>query len=134
MEEMTKQKSKVLKFLVVDDNEVSRLLLYTVFGQMGYSADQVDNGKDACKMASKNSYDIIMMDLQMPDMDGVEATEHMRSKGVTTPIVAMLANNTESDKSRALRAGIRHFISKPIYRDKLERQLRDRIFPDVITS
>lgn len=103
-----------LKILVAEDNLINQKLIELICGKFGYRIDLVGNGKEAFNAACKESYDLIFMDMQMPIMDGLEATERLRAQEVTSQIYAMTANVFEEDKQKCLAAGMDGFIPKPI--------------------
>ncbi len=104
-----------LKILIADDDEINQefgLLLLKVFG---YDADIANNGLEVLEMLEKQSYDIILMDMQMPEMDGLTATEMIRQSAQTQPwIIAVTANVLERDRQRCLQIGMNDYLSKPI--------------------
>lgn len=113
------------KILLVEDNEINRLLASKLFNRIGYQIDSVNDGSDAVTAVSKNSYDVVFMDIQMNGMDGFEATKMIRSKfGNAGPvIIAMTAFASPEDRKACLDAGMDDYVSKPITIDDLERML-----------
>lgn len=104
-----------LKILLVEDNLINQKVASTIINKMGYEYDIANNGLVAVKMTSQTQYDLILMDMQMPKMDGITATKMIRKKGTTnTPIIACTANAMDDDKKKCLHAGMNDFISKPI--------------------
>ena len=87
--------------------------------------DTASNGEEAVSMTTKKHYDLIIMDIQMPIMDGYEATRHIRrlEQYSNTPIIAMTANAMKSDQERCLQAGMNGYISKPIDAENVIQQL-----------
>ena len=116
--------------LLAEDNEVNQIVAMEYLKNFGCSVDLAQNGIEAYKMASQKEYDIIFMDLHMPDMDGYEATKHIRQSGSDIPIVALSAAAMESDKKRSLEVGMDEHISKPIDLDELEYILRSYLKAD----
>ncbi|GAB6095912.1 hypothetical protein JCM14469_21650 [Desulfatiferula olefinivorans] len=116
---VSRKKSPGLKILVAEDNTVNQTLAVKMLTKMGHRPDIAEDGRMAVDMALNAAYDIVLMDMQMPRMDGLEATRHLRFKGVTTPIVAMTANVFESDRDACLSAGMNAFISKPFKREAI---------------
>lgn len=100
--------------LLVEDNEVNRKLAAKLLEKMGYVVDVVTNGQEAVNACSKHSYDLILMDCQMPVMDGFEATFAIRHSQNTVPIVAMTGNVSERDKELCLNVGMNDYVTKPI--------------------
>ncbi|MGB3197900.1 MAG: PAS domain S-box protein [Saprospiraceae bacterium] len=105
---------KSCKALLVEDNEMNRFIAIQSLDFLGFETTEAENGKIAIELASKNSYDIILMDIQMPVMDGVEATEYIREQlNLKTPIIALTANAFKHDIELYLNKGMNDFITKP---------------------
>jgi signal transduction histidine kinase/ActR/RegA family two-component response regulator len=104
------------RVLLVEDNRINQTLALTLLKRMGYSVDLAENGLEAVSAANKEPYALILMDMQMPEMDGIEATCQIRtghSLNHKIPIVALTANAMSSDKQACLAAGMNDFLSKP---------------------
>jgi signal transduction histidine kinase/ligand-binding sensor domain-containing protein/CheY-like chemotaxis protein len=113
-----------LRILVVEDNRVNQIVIMNTLEKLGYSADLVTNGFDAYKFVCQDSFDIILMDIQMPFMDGLEATELIRKRFPVKPlIIAMTASAMQKDRERCLEAGMNDYISKPVEMEELIRLL-----------
>lgn len=109
------------KLLVVEDNPINQKLLVTLLNKQGLKTDVANNGQEAVNLCQENQYDMIFMDIQMPIMDGIQATkEILKLKHDTVPkIVAVTANTLQEDRDRCLEAGMSDFISKPISNQNL---------------
>ena len=107
------------KVLLVEDNELNFEIAKTVLEEAGFIIDGASNGKEAVDKASDNTYDVILMDIQMPIMDGYEATKELRRLGNRTPIIAMTANAFSEDRNKAKEVGMDGYIPKPIDVNKL---------------
>ena len=107
------------KILLVEDNELNYEIAKTVLEEAGFMVDGASNGKMAVDKASDNAYDVILMDIQMPIMDGYEATKELRRLGNRTPIIAMTANAFSEDRKKAKDVGMDGYIAKPIDVNKL---------------
>lgn len=107
------------KILLVEDNELNYEIAKTVLEEAGFRVDGARNGKEAVDKASDNTYDVILMDIQMPIMDGYEATKELRRLGNRTPIIAMTANAFSEDRKKAKDVGMDGYIPKPIDVNKL---------------
>jgi PAS domain S-box-containing protein len=105
-----------LRILIAEDNAVNQKLAIRMLEQMGYRADLASNGLEAIESIARQPYDVIFMDVQMPEMDGLEATRKIRAMGEFTQprIVAMTANAMQGDRELCLAAGMDDYISKPI--------------------
>jgi PAS domain S-box-containing protein len=115
-----------LRIMIAEDNSVNQKLMLLIMSKMGYQADIAANGLEVISLLSKKSYDIIFMDVQMPEMDGFEATgKILELYGDDRPkIIAMTANALQGDKERCLEAGMDDYISKPAKPDDIARSLR----------
>ena len=114
-----------LRILLAEDNPVNQKVAARILERMGYRVDVVGDGQEALVAASRIAYDLILMDVQMPEMDGLEATRRIRllpSHGASHPrSVAMTASAMESDRHAALEAGMDDFVGKPVRIDDLQR-------------
>ncbi len=106
-----------LRVLVVEDNKVNQVLACAILGKSGYRADVAGNGIEALQALNSRPYDLVLMDMQMPEMDGLEATSEIRklpSEVARIPIIAMTANAMKGDRERCIQAGMNDYVSKPI--------------------
>jgi signal transduction histidine kinase/CheY-like chemotaxis protein len=109
-----------LNILIVEDNQVNYRLTARVLAKLGYGSSVALNGQQAIDLLAQHKYDVIFMDVQMPVMDGMEATKIIRSsKGVQPVIIAMTANAMHGDREACLAAGMDDYISKPVKFDGL---------------
>jgi len=105
------------RILLAEDNEVNQLLAVKILTKAGHHVDVAGNGVEALEAVRNRPYDLILMDMRMPEMDGLEATRHIRHLGgaaAATPIVAMTANARAEDRQRCLDAGMNDYVPKPI--------------------
>ena len=116
----------VLSIMVAEDNEINAELIRQALSTFNYSPKMVENGKKACEAVQAETFDLIFMDMQMPVMDGIEATRLIRKLPLPAQpvIVAMTANVMEKDKQACLEAGMQDFISKPFSLKQLEKLLK----------
>ena len=111
----TKEEIKKIKVLVAEDVPLNQLLIKIIIAEFGFDLDIADNGKVAIDMIQKNKYDIILMDLQMPEMNGFDATSYIREKMHSQiPIIALTADVTTVDVEKCKTVGMNDYISKPI--------------------
>lgn len=111
------------KLLVVDDAPENRELLSVVLNDLGLNVTTADNGQEAVDLVEKNEYSVVLMDIQMPVMDGYEAVAAMRGSGLELPIVALTANAMKGYEQKILKAGFSHYQTKPINLDELTNLL-----------
>ena len=106
---------KKIKVLAVEDVLLNQLLLQIILDEFGFQRDFAENGKVAIEKLKSNTYDIVLMDLQMPEMDGLEATEYIRKNmNLKIPIIALTADVTMSDLEKCKAIGMNGFLAKPI--------------------
>ena len=104
-----------LNILIAEDNPTNQLLIRKILERLGYIADLVTTGTEVIEQLKTHEYDVILMDVQMPEMDGLEATRLIRNKNIRQPkIIAMTANAMVEDKEECLKAGMDYYISKPL--------------------
>ncbi|RPI67704.1 MAG: response regulator, partial [Geobacteraceae bacterium] len=106
-----------LRILLAEDNAVNQKLALRLLSQMGYRADVEANGLEAIQAVERQIYDVVLMDVQMPEMDGLEATRQICARwetGKRPHIVAMTANAMQGDREMCLEAGMDDYLSKPI--------------------
>ncbi|MEZ5627418.1 MAG: ATP-binding protein [Rhodocyclaceae bacterium] len=107
------------RILVVDDGAENRELVATVLGEFGLAVDEAENGRMAVDLAQASRYDLILMDMQMPVMDGYTATRTLRAAGLETPIVALTANAMQGYEQEVIAAGCTAYLTKPVDIDAL---------------
>ncbi len=111
--------------LVVDDGPENRELLSVILGELGIDIETAENGKEGLDAAIAGDFDIVLMDIQMPVMDGYEAVSAMRKQGITKPICALTANAMKGYEQKVLDAGFSHYMTKPIDLDRLTQLLAE---------
>ena len=115
-----------LRILLAEDNPVNQKLALRLLDRMGYRADVVENGNEAIAALEGAAYDVVLMDIQMPELDGLEATRRIRRRwpgGEGPRIVAMTANAMDGDREACLDAGMDDYIAKPIAPEALQATL-----------
>nr|WP_298682278.1 response regulator [uncultured Dongia sp.] len=106
-----------LRILLAEDNQVNQMLVTAILARAGARADIAGNGLEAIEAMRSRAYDVVLMDMRMPEVDGLEATRRIRELGGTpsrVPIIALTANATQDDRRRCLEAGMNDFMAKPI--------------------
>lgn len=122
-----------MHILLVEDNKINQQVAMSILDSLGMRADAVSNGVEALKALELVPYDLVLMDVQMPEMDGIEATIHIRDPDSAVlnhdiPIIAMTANAMERDREQCLKAGMNDYIAKPVDPNALGRMV-DRWLP-----
>ena len=127
--------SRKLKILLAEDKIQNQMLVVALLEQWGHEIDLARDGREAVESCRRNSYDVVLMDVQMPRMGGVEATEAIRrleqeNSSRHTPIIAVTAHAMKGDRERCLDAGMDDYVTKPIRRqelfDAIERSILSR--------
>ena len=126
-----------LRILLAEDNEINQRVAVTILKKWGHQVDTVRNGNEAVDAIRQHPYDLVLMDIQMPEMDGIKATQAIRQldgKAARVPILAMTANAMQGDRERFLAAGMDDYIAKPIERDILFEVLQRYASPSPTPS
>src|SRR5262249_41557164 len=119
--------ARPLRILVAEDNPVNQHVIVRLLAKLGHAVTLAENGVQALAAIDREAFDIVLMDIQMPEMDGFEATRAIREREAATghrvPIVAMTAHAMKGDRERCLAAGMDDYLSKPVQRLELEKVL-----------
>jgi len=114
-----------LRILVAEDNLVNQKIAIKILGKLGYKIKIANNGKEAIEIIANDQYDIVFMDVQMPEMDGLEATKNIRTQMQVQPIIiALTANVLQGDHDACIQAGMNDYMSKPIDVEDLVSKLK----------
>lgn len=122
-----------ISILLVEDNPINQKLAVKVLEKYGYKVELAQNGLEAVRKSAEKKFDIILMDIEMPEMDGLEAAATIRKRerqntpGVHVPVIAMTAHAMQSDREKCFSAGMDDYISKPIRKDELLKILRKNL-------
>jgi CheY-like chemotaxis protein len=134
LEESSMATNLPLRILVAEDNLVNQKVVLKMLHRLGYGADVVGNGLEAVEAVSRQAYDVLLLDVQMPVMDGFEATVRLRASPPTTHtprIVGMTALAMTGDRERCLESGMDDYIAKPIRLDELRHALERAAAPPI---
>lgn len=114
------------RILLAEDNTVNQMIAQAFLTELGHTSHTVSNGKEAIESLKQFEFDLILMDCQMPVMDGFEATQEIRSRiSSRIPIIALTANAMKGDEERCRKAGMNAYLSKPFHKDQLQRLLQE---------
>lgn len=109
-----------MKILLVEDNPINQIIVSEMLLQLSVIITTAGNGLEAIELLEKNSFDVVLMDIQMPKLGGIETTEIIREKlKDDTPVIAMTAHATREEREKCYKAGMNEFLSKPIEREYL---------------
>jgi CheY-like chemotaxis protein len=118
-----------LRILLVEDNRINQLVAVGFLSRSGHEVTLAENGRQALNLFEQGCFHLVFMDVQMPEMDGYEATLAMRAVEASaarqrTPIIALTAQALPEDRQRCLEAGMDYFLTKPIHRAELEEAVQ----------
>ncbi|MGP0076454.1 MAG: response regulator [Bryobacteraceae bacterium] len=116
-----------LSILLAEDNRVNQFLMVRLLEGRGHRVTVAGDGRVALDEVARYRFDVILMDVQMPEMDGLEATRTLRERGVQTPIIAMTAHAMQGDRDKCLSAGMNGYVSKPIQPDEVFGAIDDAV-------
>ncbi|MBI6872857.1 response regulator [Clostridium aciditolerans] len=123
-----------LNILIVEDDKASQMVIYNLFKKNGHTSDIANNGEEALKLIENKKYDLILMDIQMPILDGIQTTKIIRkseeNNDSRTPIIALTAYALKEDKEKFLNAGMDNYISKPFNIDELLKMVYSTVKTD----
>ena len=116
-----------LRILLAEDNAINQKVALRMLERLGYRADLANNGLEVIEAVVQRPYDVILMDVQMPEMDGVKATVHIREKLISVKqpyIIAMTANALVGDREKYIGLGMNDYVSKPVHVNALTEALQ----------
>ena len=126
-----------LRLLLVEDNVINQRVATGLLSKIGYTVDVAPDGAEAIELIQEQAYDLILMDCQMPVMDGYEATRRIRKMPVptcNTPIIAMTANAMKGDREKCISAGMDDYVTKPINAGRMKSLIRSWITRGSLTG
>jgi CheY-like chemotaxis protein len=134
-----RESRRSLRVLLAEDSATNRLIVNQVLGGIGYEVSSVENGRLAIEAVQAERFDVVLMDVQMPELDGVSATKEIRrwEEGTSSrrvPIVALTAHAMDGDEERFRSVGMDAYISKPFNIDHLVGVINDLVEPETPTS
>jgi CheY-like chemotaxis protein/HPt (histidine-containing phosphotransfer) domain-containing protein len=124
---LTRQTLPAMRVLLVEDGETNRELVSLVLTEAGATVVSAENGKTGVQLAREQPFDLILMDMQMPVMDGYTATRTLRSLGLKVPIVALTAHAMRDDVDKCLAAGCSGYLAKPVQIDRMIEAIRSAV-------
>ncbi len=126
-------RNKPLEILVAEDNPINQKMILKVLEKLGYAPELATTGREVIGMLDKKFYELILMDVQMPEMDGLECTRYIRENYARQPVViAMTANAMVEDREECLKAGMNNYIPKPVKIELFIQMLQDTEFPQKV--
>jgi CheY-like chemotaxis protein len=129
--------AKLIRILVAEDHITNQQVMLRMLARFGFRADAVANGVEAVAAITRSPYDLVLMDCQMPELDGYEATRQIRMSGGrfrSTPIIAVTANAMDGDREKCLASGMSDYMSKPLLAQTLASTLEKWIMPDGVVG
>lgn len=115
---------KLIKILIAEDNILNQKIIEILIKRMGWSYKLVADGVEAVNECLSGAYDVILMDIDMPQMNGWEATIEIRRKKMNIPIIALTAYSEESFRKKSFEAGMNYFLSKPYNKEEIYETIR----------
>lgn len=112
--------TKNLRILLVDDDLFLHKIQIALLTKYGHEVEAVSSGQQALDWFKSRQSDLVLMDMMMPEMDGLETTRRLRQAGITTPILALTGNDTPEDRQHARQAGMNGYLTKPIKKESLD--------------
>ena len=125
---------QLVKVLLVEDNSLNQMLMNLHLGNFGFEITTVADGREAIEKVTTEHFDLIFMDIRMPNVNGCDATKYIRENGVTTPIIAMTADVADGGEQRCFDAGCDAFLAKPIIRKELYDLLDQYLDCEIVFS
>jgi len=118
------------RVLVAEDVRTNQILMKSLLGKLGLEVTIAGDGREAVRKASSEAFDVILMDIEMPNMDGYQATRTLREQGITTPVIALTGHTAGEDEAKCFNAGCNDYLSKPVDRQCLVERLSKHLSCD----
>jgi signal transduction histidine kinase/CheY-like chemotaxis protein len=131
LEPMINALPEQLSILIAEDNLINQKVAQSIFKNIGYEIEIAKNGLEAVQMMEESNYDVVFMDLLMPEMDGYQATSEIRKAGYTLPVIAMSADETDETRAAAFEAGMNEYLMKPARVERI-KQLLIKLFSTTV--
>ncbi|MCK4671198.1 MAG: response regulator [Candidatus Aegiribacteria sp.] len=136
---LAETRKEKFRILLAEDNPINQKVALKILEKLGYSAVPVENGREAVQELENNTYDLVLMDIQMPEMDGFEATDIIRDPKSSVlnhevPIIAMTAHAMDGDRDKCIQAGMDDYISKPVRPEMLTMMIKKVLSREFITE
>jgi hypothetical protein len=123
MEADVKNKQKNIMILLAEDEELYQEIISQYIDSIGFKMTVVNNGKQCINELMNKPYDLILMDIEMPEKNGLETTREIRKKGINIPIIAVTSNTWKEDEIRSLKSGMNDFLAKPFNAKTLAKKI-----------
>jgi len=123
MEADVKNKQKNIMILLAEDEELYQEIISQYIDSIGFKMTVVNNGKQCINELMNKPYDLILMDIEMPEKNGLETTREIRKKGISIPIIAVTSNTWKEDEIKSLKSGMNDFLAKPFNAKTLAKKI-----------
>ena len=120
---MKDTENKSLNILLAEDEDIYQEIIRRYTNALGLQLTIVDNGKKCIEETREGAYDIILMDIEMPEKNGFETTQELRKRGINTPIIAVTSNTWKEDEVNSINSGMDDFLAKPFNKSRLEKMI-----------
>ena len=125
---MTETAEKLIRILIAEDNVLNQKIIEILIKRMGWNYKLVGDGVEAVEECSKGDYDVVLMDIDMPQMNGWDATIEIRRKKIDIPIIALTAYSEESFRKKSFESGMNYFLSKPYNKEEIYETIRKCVY------
>ncbi|MFO8234506.1 MAG: response regulator [Bacteroidales bacterium] len=119
-----KSRRETLRILLAEDEDIYQQIIKKIIESFGLHITIVENGNNCITEARNHAYDIILMDIEMPQKNGYETTRELREKGINVPVIAVTSNTWKEERIKSKQSGMNDFLPKPVNRKKLEKIIK----------